>query len=99
MSDKLPNANDRVYIIRTGELGTIDTDGVPQIHAGRWQFFVRLDAGAEGKQWRGWFWADELEVVANGPASDPAAYVDPPELDEHWGANRDGRDEPGPVTS
>lgn len=77
--DRLPNANDRVRVIATGELGIIDNSGVPHQldDAGPWQFFVRLDAVSDGRQWRGWYCAGELEVVGDGPASDPESYAGP----------------------
>ena len=64
MCNQLPNANDRVRVIATGDLGTIDHNGAPiQTSDGAWQFFVRLDLDAGDRRWRGWWRADELEIV------------------------------------
>ena len=78
MRDRLPTTNDRVRLVATGELGVIDPTGKPvHLPDTEWSFLVRLDADSDGKRWRGWYRADELEVVADGPASDPESYAGP----------------------
>lgn len=76
-TNRLPQAGDRVKVIATDELGIAVPDVAPNMRAdGEWEFFIMLDADGDGRKWRGWWRADEIRIIGNGPASDPASYAD-----------------------